>query len=130
MQSGRRDELSAQGYSVHERPRGSRRCFLARQKTRQLGFQEFRVADDLFVVLKLRQFGSVQILTELPELRVHIIEIDHTDRRLLATDDAQRFEPVPAGDKTGWPSRTMQVSGVCNPIARIDCANSVTTDAL
>jgi hypothetical protein len=64
-----------------------------------LGFQKLGVSDELLVVLKLRQFGSVQILTELPELRIHIIEINDADRRLLAPDDAQRLKPVPTGDK-------------------------------
>jgi hypothetical protein len=51
------------------------------------------------VVLKLRQLGAVQILTELPELRIHIIEVNDAHRRLLSADGAQRFEPVPAGDQ-------------------------------
>ena len=64
-----------------------------------LGFQKLGVSDNLLVVLKLRQLGAVQILTELPELRIHIIEIDDTDRRFLTPDDAQRLEPVPARDQ-------------------------------
>jgi hypothetical protein len=63
------------------------------------GFQELGVSDDLLVVLKLRQLGAVQILTQPPELRIHIIEIDDADRRLLAPDDAKRLKPIPARDK-------------------------------
>jgi hypothetical protein len=64
-----------------------------------LGFQKLSGFDDLLVILKLRQLGAVQILAELPELRINIVEVNDANRRLLATDDAQRFEPVPAGDK-------------------------------
>jgi hypothetical protein len=83
--------------------------FLLRRDMRGLpslfGFHQFGVPDDLPVVLELRQLGAVQILTELPELRVHIIEIDDADRRLLATDDAQRLAPVPASDSALAPWR-------------------------
>jgi hypothetical protein len=53
----------------------------------------------LLVVLKLREFSAVQVLAKLPELRIHIIEIDDADRCLLAPDDAQSLEPVSAGHK-------------------------------
>jgi hypothetical protein len=95
-----------------------------------LGFQKFGVSDDLLVVLKLRQFGSMQILTELPKLRIDIVEVNDADRRSLTTNEAQRLKPIPAGDKNVPAVRTMHVRGVCNPMVRIDCANSAATDAL
>ena len=55
--------------------------------------------DDLPIVLKLRQLGAVQVLAEPPELRLHVVKIDDTDRRLLGSNQAQRLEPVPAGDE-------------------------------
>ena len=71
-----------------------------------LGLQKLSVPDDLPVVLKFRQLGAVQILTEPPELRLDVIEVHDANRRLLAPDDAQRLEPVPAGDapsEASWP---------------------------
>jgi hypothetical protein len=62
-----------------------------------LGFQELGVSGALLAVLKLRQLGAVQILTEPPELRIDIVEVNDADRRLPAPDDAQRLKPVPAG---------------------------------
>ena len=41
----------------------------------------------------------MQILTELPELRLHIIEVHDANRRFLTPDDAQGLEPVSAGDE-------------------------------
>ena len=126
MRSDRRGEPSAPGYSARGRrpayshfsgrptlrqlgaslsPSDSSFGCIALRRTRRdgfpglLGLQKLGVSDDLPVVLKFRQFGAVQILAEPPELRIHVIEVNDADRRLLAADDAQRFEPVPAGDE-------------------------------
>jgi hypothetical protein len=126
MRSDGPGELFVQGCSARGRPHGNRQCFLVRQKLRNwprfigftllcpdfacmlgrwrrngspglLGFQELGVSGALLAVLKLRQLGAVQILTEPPELRIDIVEVNDADRRLPAPDDAQRLKPVPAG---------------------------------
>ena len=78
-----------------------------------LGFQEFRVSNDLPVVLKFGQLGPVQILTEPPELRIDIIEVNDADRRLLATDDAQASGTVltVTGSSRGRPSPSARRCG-------------------
>lgn len=74
-------------------------AFLRRGFPGLFGFQKLGVSDNLLIVLKLRQLCAVVILAEPPQLRIHIIEVNNPDGRLLSADDAQRLEPVPAGDK-------------------------------